>query len=356
MAARPSFSLSTRVGQVGCERGRSGVGHRCGAGTLIGRLAPLAGMALVLLILGCGGSSSRPEDVAREFYQGLERLDVAGTLELVCSANRSPLSIQEDFRVLTGLGGLTGGSADELTLEDFSLRITRSDETTAVVQIGGRLKGAPGSLASELPGEVYMGRVFGSWCITSDGSIAAELSSASAAVGACTDLSSPLPEADVPILSVETAGETIRAGETFLAEVVVERVEHLAGFSFGLRYCTDSIEFVDARGGPFLTSGSRRDRICSDPNINQLPGNNARLMFECRTLGPPVSSGGETGAEGSGVVAVLQFMALEPGTTALLLVSSTLVADDLNVFSVQPNDRSVAEIAHARRGLNIDIR
>ena len=65
---------------------------------MTGHLALLAGVVLVLLIVGCGGGPARPEDVAREFYEKLERFDLAGALALECSANRSPLSIQEDFR------------------------------------------------------------------------------------------------------------------------------------------------------------------------------------------------------------------------------------------------------------------
>ena len=113
---------------------------------------------------------------------------------------------------------------------------------------------------------------------------------------------------------------------------------------------------MDARGGPFLTSGSRRDLICSEPNVTDRPGDAARLMFECRTAGPPVSSGGEAGAEGSGVVAVLRLMALAPGPTGLTLDATTLVADDLNTFGPEPYDRTVVEIQHAREGLDIDIR
>ena len=317
---------------------------------MTGRLAPFAGMALVLLILGCGGPA-RPEDAAREFYDRFARFDIEGAVSLVCSANRSPLSIQDDFRALTGLGGLAGASGDEFTLEDFSLRLEPSDEGTAIVHVRGRLRGEPGSLVSELPEEVYMRLAGGSWCITSDPSIPAELPSE---ICIAQSFSAAI-EGDEPLLIVKSASETIRAGETFLAEVVVEGVDHLVGFRFGLRYCTESIEFVDARGGPFLTSGSRRDRICSEPNVNHLPANDATMTFECRIAGPPVSSGGQTGAEGSGVVAVLRFMALEPGDAGLLLQTSTLFSDDLDVSGLQPNERSVAEIRHARQGLNIDI-
>ena len=334
---------------------------------MTGHLVPLAGLVFILLILGCGGGPSRPEDVVREFYERLERFDTEGMLVLVCPAGRGLLATQNDLRVLTGLGDLAVASGDQLTLEDFSLRIARSDEETAVVQIAGRLRASPASV-TELPGEVYMRLAGGSWCITSDAAIGAELSSESSdgSPRAARPTSTPPPPCvarsfspvgfdDAPLLSVESASETIRPGETFVTEVVVERVEHLAGFAFELLYCTDSIEFVDARDGPFLTSGSRRDRICSDSYVDDLPDNFARVTFECRTLGPPVSSGGQTGAEGSGVVAVLRFKALESGPTGLVVDSSTLVADDLNLRSLQPNDHSVVEIPHAKQGLNIDI-
>ena len=226
---------------------------------MTGRLAPLAGMALVLLIVGCGGSPARPEDAAREFYDRFARFDIEGAVSLVCSANRSPLSIQDDFRALTGLGGLAGASGDEFTLEDFSLRLEPSDEGTAIVHVRGRLRAEPGSFVSELPEEVYMRLAGGSWCITSDVSTPVELPS-----GTCVARLSSAPiEGEEPLLSIEAASQTVRTGETFLAEVVVERVEHLAGFRFEFRHCTDSIGLVDARGGPFLNSCSRRAPMCT---------------------------------------------------------------------------------------------
>ena len=184
-------------------------------------------------------------------------------------------------------------------------------------------------------------------------------------------------------IEIEAEELVVPVGDTILARVVVENVEHLAGFGFTMNYDPDKLRPVEGTsdtGGtpegpeatpdPNVSGGGERIQVnelgafledsergvisdisggllCPDP-VSQ----NGRVVVGCSTLGPPACLGGAAGASGSGVLAVVPFESRGGGVTALELTESTMVLDDLE--PCDPDGGAVA-IEHRVEGASIEL-
>jgi hypothetical protein len=134
-------------------------------------------------------------------------------------------------------------------------------------------------------------------------------------------------------------------GEQFVAAVLVENVEHLAGFDFTIGYDAELLTPVgtgapgatppsgsevtveaDDVGQFIVQNGERQDMICEMAKASPSAGT---VRVSCVTAGPPLCLGGAAGASGSGVLGRVPFQSKGGGTTTLELVDSTLVLDDV---------------------------
>jgi hypothetical protein len=151
-------------------------------------------------------------------------------------------------------------------------------------------------------------------------------------------------EIDAPI-------QPVPSGEEFEARVLVENVEHLAGFSFTIEFdpnriepIEDDVELAPAEQvegdlpvrvldvGAFLTESERSDGIiCGRPVARDIDGDGKRevLAVSCVTTGPPVCLDGAPGVSGSGLLARVVFKSKGGGSTELRLAASTLALDDI---------------------------
>ena len=185
-------------------------------------------------------------------------------------------------------------------------------------------------------------------------------------------------------IEIEAEELVVPVGDTILARVVVENVEHLAGFGFTMNYDPDMLRPVEGTSdtggtpegpeatpdpnvseggeliqveelGAFLEDSERSQiseisggLVCSDP-IAQ----GGQVGVNCNTLGPPLCLGGGAGASGSGVLAVVPFESRGGGVTALELTESTLVLDDLE--PCDPVEGSAVAIEHQVEGASIEL-
>jgi FKBP-type peptidyl-prolyl cis-trans isomerase len=110
------------------------------------------------LATACG---SRPDGVARQFYDSMVALDVDAMSEHVCEDER-PLfrgTMSFFFESLSGLG--------TLRLDDFEARTERSDGTSTTLRISARVRESD---RSDFPlyGRVRLLRTGSEWCITGE--------------------------------------------------------------------------------------------------------------------------------------------------------------------------------------------
>lgn len=154
----------------------------------------------------------------------------------------------------------------------------------------------------------------------------------------------PEPDTNTVVrLAVEEPVEPLPAGQEFPVDVLVDSVEHVAGFDFTITFDPDKLEFVRAEGqGEFLNTGERPDIRCPDLTVGE-----GSLSVLCNTFGPPLCLGGGVGASGSGLLATVVFLARGKGDATIELSDSTLALDDL-----EPCDPEspVISIPHRREG------
>jgi hypothetical protein len=190
-----------------------------------------------------------------------------------------------------------------------------------------------------------------------------------------TEEPTPGPEVQtlVSLALAEGIEQPIPEGDEFEVRVLVEQVEHLAGFEFAIAYDPDKIEPVLAsesadgtpgaggedqvrmanQGQVLLSDGRDQDSIlCSEGRV---VGNTAALT--CSILEAPVCAGGQPGVDGGGLLASVFFRAAGGGITTLD-VDSTLVLDDV-VPPCPENEEDefqIQTIPHRRQGLDIELK
>jgi hypothetical protein len=150
-------------------------------------------------------------------------------------------------------------------------------------------------------------------------------------------------------LQLSTPEEPVPVGDIIEATVMVNNVEHLAGFDFTITYDKDKFRLVEAEEsgtpvptvdpalggfgppaieietGAILAASPRNGQlICQVPSAGD-----GEVVVNCNTALPPFCLGGPEGASGSGVLAVIPFESRGGGLTSFEITSSTLVLDDL---------------------------
>ncbi len=160
----------------------------------------------------------------------------------------------------------------------------------------------------------------------------------------------PEPETDTLIrVEVDALTQPVQSGDEFEARVMVDNVDHLAGFDFTIQYDPQRLKFERVSDeGTFLDSGARQDKICDMPETAE----NAVNVL-CNTLGPPLCFGGEAGASGSGLLARAVFRSKGGGSTMLDIINSTLALDD--VQPCDPENGAVQQIPHRREGASVQL-
>jgi hypothetical protein len=126
-------------------------------------------------------------------------------------------------------------------------------------------------------------------------------------------------------VSLETPGDKVKLEDpAFTVSLVIDNVENLAGFQFSLEFDATVLEATAVEEGPFLGS-SGREVMCGGAEV--APGNASLL---CVSVGPTVSQGGVAGPDGGGVLAVVNFIAVGEGETALGLRNVSLVEAEVD--------------------------
>ena len=155
------------------------------------------------------------------------------------------------------------------------------------------------------------------------------------------------------LVSIEIVADLqpVPSGEEIEARVLVENVEHLAGFSFTIEFDPKRIEPIEddvelppgeqdlgdlpVRAldvGAFLTESERSEGIiCARSVARDTDGDGKReaVVVSCVTTGPPLCLDGAPGVSGSGLLARVFFKSKGGGSTDLTLTASTLVLDDI---------------------------
>ena len=181
------------------------------------------------------------------------------------------------------------------------------------------------------------------------------------------------------VVSIEILAEEVpvKEGEILQARILVEDVEHLAGFSFFLTYDDDKLRPVgldsssdgtppdtgaqpppvDSEGDPVEVSALGEFLLDSDRGPSMSCGTptaeGGRVGVVCSTFEAPVCLGGPAGASGSGVLAVIPLESRGGGLTTLNLVQSTLVRDDWD--PCDPVNSTAEPILHTTRGASIEL-
>lgn len=186
---------------------------------------------------------------------------------------------------------------------------------------------------------------------------------------------------DEPVIRIEIQAEKVPVpvGDIFQARVLVDNVDHLAGFDFTISYDPHKLRPIEAadtgatpqstpdpnvsEGGKlvqvdefaaFLEASDRGQvseisggLLCNDP-VSQA----GQVVASCSTLGLPLCLGGASGASGSGVLAVVPFESRGGGVTRLELSESTLVLDD---FVPCDPEGGAVPIQHQREGASVEL-
>jgi hypothetical protein len=186
----------------------------------------------------------------------------------------------------------------------------------------------------------------------------------------------PTPDLSVKTLvriEVDAQTKPIPSGQEFEARVMVDNVEHLAGFSFTISYDPKRLQPVQPSSaeitpeatpvaglngnpvknralGDILASSPRKDGvICSGPVAQ-----NSTVAAACVTRFPPICLGGPVGASGSGLLGAVYFKSNGGGSTTLTLAASDLVLDDVQP-PCDPVDFQVQAIPNRRQNLTIEL-
>jgi len=151
------------------------------------------------------------------------------------------------------------------------------------------------------------------------------------------------------VIRIEADPQTapIKRGTQFEARVMVDNVDHLAGFQFSISYDPKRLEAVKASGagstpgvtpilsipgnavdgrglGDFLSTSARAGGIfCSGP-----ADQDSQISATCVTNDAPVCWGGPAGPSGSGLLGAVTFKSKGGGPTTLTLSTGQLVLDD----------------------------
>jgi hypothetical protein len=198
------------------------------------------------------------------------------------------------------------------------------------------------------------------------------------ATGVATPAVTGEPTPDLSIttvvrLEIDQQTEPFPSGTEFEVRVLVDDVEHLAGFSFTISYdpkrvqavkpgdaeaTPDSVEVPSPRGDPaksralgdIFAASPRADSVnCPTPLIED----DAVSAF-CVTLAAPICLGGPIGAGGSGLLGAVYFRSKGGGPTTLTLAKSELVLDDAQP-PCDPEELPLQLIPNRRQSLTLDL-
>ncbi len=210
--------------------------------------------------------------------------------------------------------------------EHFNLDATASAPVALTTTSGGDQKPAPRDLVTghavfDITPETASS---GGWTASPDGGPGANVTS------------DPYPVLPAPMAGttvyVYPLTQTVEAGSTFEVDVNVADVTNLGAFEFTLTFDPAIVQFAGIAQGPFLGSTGRVVR-CMDPMLNL-----GSMSFTCVTLGWELP-----GATGSGVLAVAQFTAVQPGVSILHLSDVLMLEPNATPLPVdQVIDGSVA--------------
>lgn len=182
-------------------------------------------------------------------------------------------------------------------------------------------------------------------------------------------------------IEIDSPIEPVPTGEEFEARVLVEDVDHLAGFSFTLEYDPERVEPVEEEApaapgelvsdeglddddipvrvldiGAFLIESERQEGIiCGRPVAKDLNGDGKResVVVSCVTTGPPLCLGGEPGMSGSGLLGRVVFKAKGGGATTLKFANTSLVLDDIEECNVE--ERGAEQIPHRAEDASVQL-
>lgn len=177
-------------------------------------------------------------------------------------------------------------------------------------------------------------------------------------------------------IEVDPQTKPIPEGTEFEARVMVDNVQHLAGFSFKISYDPNRLQPVKASGAsttPASTPGGSPignlngdpvkqrgmgDILVSSPRGSALVCPNAVVQVNvvvgtCVTITGPLCQGGAVGASGSGLLGAVYFKSKGGGRTTLTLTEGTLALDDLAApcDSTSPTQLIPARLQNA----NVDL-
>jgi hypothetical protein len=174
-------------------------------------------------------------------------------------------------------------------------------------------------------------------------------------------------------IEVDPQTAPIKRGTQFEARVMVDNVDHLAGFQYSISYDPKRLEPVKASGaantpgvtpvlsipgnavegrglGDFLSTSARAGGMyCSGP-----ADQDSKISATCVTNDAPVCLGGPAGPSGSGLLGAGTFKSKGGGPTTLALVKSELVLDDVEP-PCDPNDPNFQVALIPNRQQNADV-
>lgn len=174
-------------------------------------------------------------------------------------------------------------------------------------------------------------------------------------------------------IEVDPQTAPIKRGAQFEARVMVDNVDHLAGFQYSISYDPKRLEPVKASGaantpgvtpvlsipgnavegrglGDFLSTSARAGGMyCSGP-----ADQDSKISATCVTNDAPVCLGGPAGPSGSGLLGAVTFKSKGGGRTTLALVKSELVRDDVDP-PCDPNDPNFQVSLIPNRQQNADV-
>ncbi len=192
-----------------------------------------------------------------------------------------------------------------------------------------------------------------------------------------TETQEPVPSGS-PLVRIEVDAEVqpVHKGDEFEVRIVVDNVEHLAGFDFHLAYDSDRVEPVRAKDenaatvqpgddlpsdsiepvagdtrvmgelGELLSTGDR-PVLCGATFIRRTdPG---KVFAVCASPAPPVCLGGPAGVSGSGILGKVVFKSKGGDMTSFGLSSVLLVADDVDP-ACDPEELTPVVIPHEQGG------
>ncbi len=205
---------------------------------------------------------------------------------------------------------------------------------------------------------------------------------ATAASGDTTPTATVEPTPDLNVktvvrIEVDPQTKPIPSGQEFEARVMVDNVEHLAGFSFTISYDPKRLQPVKPSSaeitpgftpadtpvaglngnpvkhraiGDIFASSPRKDGVICSGTVAQ----NSTVVAACVTRFPPICLDGPDGASGSGLLGAVYFKSKGGGPTTLTLAASDLVLDDVQP-PCDPVDFQVQAIPNRRENAIIDL-